>query len=43
MTKYELYKEIEETQKRLEKQIDLVLQNETDRERSCQNAKKDIE
>lgn len=43
MTKYELYKEIEETQKRLEKQIDLVLQNEIDRERSCQNAKKDTE
>lgn len=43
MTKYELYIEVEETQKRLEKQIDLVLQNKTDNERSCQNAKKDTE
>ena len=39
MTKYELYKDIEETQTRLEKQIDVVLQCEADNERSCQNGK----
>ena len=30
MTKYELYKEVEETLLRLEKQIDIVIQYETD-------------
>ena len=41
MTKYDLYKDVEETQTRLEKQIDVVLQCEADIERSGQNGEED--
>ena len=34
MTKYELYKEVEETLLRLEKQVDIVIQYEKERDSS---------
>lgn len=37
MNLYELYKDVEETQERLKKQIDVVLQCESDLERSAHN------